>query len=63
MLSKKQSNKQPLMVIKKTDARIVLFQQPELPNFLKPEKTKDGLMPPLNQFNTAYMKAKDNDPL
>jgi len=62
MLTEKEKNNLPLSAVQKTKARIIRLTTTDLT--LKPaDEKKDDLLPPLNQFNTGYIKAKEHDPL
>jgi len=66
MLSEKETNKVTLSAVRKTNARVIMLKKPGDSKDKKKEVTKKdskNLLPPLNQFNTGYIKAKDNDPL
>jgi len=62
MLTEKEKNNPPLSSIKKTRARIIKIKKPGA-STKNTDSKKDDLLPPLNQFNTGYIKAKENDPL
>lgn len=62
MLSKKDAiNNTPLSAVKKTSARVIPLKKEEEEK--KDIPSRDKLLPPLSQFNTGYIKARDNDPL
>ncbi len=64
MLSKTDIANTHLAAVKPTNARVIPIKKEEeektVPDKAKKEKV---LHPPLSQFNTGYIKAKDNDPL
>jgi len=62
MLTENEKNNLPLSAVKKTRARIIKLKKTGA-SIKNTGSKKDDLLPPLNQFNTGYIKAKENDPL
>ena len=62
MLSEKEIKKTALSAVKKTSAKIIKLKKPvKVPE--TPIKEGQPLFPPLDKFNTGYIKARENDPL
>ena len=62
MLTEKEIETTALSAVIKTSAKIIKLKKPaKAPVTIK--KAGQQLFPPLDKFNTGYIKARENDPL
>jgi hypothetical protein len=62
MLTEKEIKKMALSAVKKTNAKIIKLKKlAKVPETTKKEGKR--LFPPLDKFNTGYIKTRKNDPL
>ncbi len=63
MLSKKKDRKNYLSTVKKNSAKIINLNNTDKKTTGKTKKEDKHISPPINKFNSGYLKARDNDPL
>ena len=64
MLTEKEIDKTALSAVKKTSAKIIKLKKPAIATVtITIKKADQQLFPPLDKFNTGYIKARENDPL
>ena len=63
MLTQKKDRKKDLKPIHNSSAIIIKISQPAPKKAMPEKKSNHHRLPPLNQFNTGYLKGRDNDPL
>lgn len=61
MLAKKENNT-VLSIVKKPALKVIRMKPADKKKAPQPRRNAEKL-PPRNQFNTGYIKARDNDPL
>jgi len=63
MLTQKKGRKNDLSTVKKAGAKIINLNSPDKKTAGKIKKEDKHKSPPMNEFNSGYLKARDNDPL